>query len=69
MENPNYNSQNIERKYLKIMWKNLFLKIRNTLLELQTDFIELKDTELKDREIKIKRDIFKTHCCIRRWYG
>ena len=51
------------------MWKNLFLKIRNTLLELQTDFIELKDTELKDREIKIKRDIFKTHCCIHRWYG
>ena len=49
MENPNYNSQNIERKYLKIMWKNLFLKIRNTLLELQTDFIELKDTEFKDR--------------------
>ena len=33
---------------------------RNTemlLLELEKDFIDLKDRELKDREIKIKREI------------
>ena len=27
------------------------------LLELEKDFIDLKDRELKDREIKIKREI------------
>ena len=27
------------------------------LLELEKDFIDLKDIELKDREIKIKREI------------
>ena len=39
------------------MRKNQFLKVKNSLLELEKDFIEFKDRELKDREIKIKKDI------------
>ena len=41
----------------KIMQKNQFLKVKNSLLELEKDFLELKDRELKNREVKIKRDI------------
>ena len=57
MKNPNYKNENIERKYLKNMRKNRLLKVKNSLLELEKDFIELKDIELKDREVKIKREI------------
>ena len=39
------------------MQKNQFLKVRNSLLELEKDFIEVKDRELKEREVKIKREI------------
>ena len=59
MENPNYESENTERIYLKIMQKNQLLKVKNSLLELEKYFVELKDIELKDREVKIKRDIEK----------
>ena len=38
------------------MRKTRFLKVKNSLLELEKDFIELKDRELKDREVIIKRD-------------
>ena len=38
------------------MWKNQFLKVNNSLLELEKD-IELKDSKLKDRESKIEREI------------
>ena len=34
MENPNYKNENIERKYLKNLQKNQFLKLQNILLEL-----------------------------------
>ena len=34
-----------------------FLKIKNGLLELEKYFVELKDIELKDRELKIKGEI------------
>ena len=37
--------------------KELILKVKNILLELEKDFIEFNDIELKDREIKIKREI------------
>ena len=57
MENLKYKNENIERKYLKNIRINQFLKIKNSLLELENDFIELKDRELKDREVKIKREI------------
>ena len=39
------------------MRKNQFLKVMNSLLELAKTFIELKDRELKDREVRIKRKI------------
>ena len=59
MEDPNYESENTERIYLKIMQKNQLLKVKNSLLELEKYFVELKDIELKDREVKIKRGIEK----------
>ena len=57
MENLKYENKNIERKYLKNIRKNQVLKVKNSLLELEKDFMELKDKELKDREVKIKREI------------
>ena len=39
------------------MREKQFLKEKNNLLELQKDFMELKDIELKDREVKTKREI------------
>ena len=39
------------------MWRNQFLKVKNSLLELENDFIELKDRELKGIEGKVKREI------------
>ena len=57
MENLNYKKENIERKLLKVMQKNQFLKVKSSLLELEKDFIELKGIELKDREVIIKREI------------
>ena len=54
---PSYKNHNIERKYLNEMRKNQFLKVKNSLLELEKDFIELKHRELKDREVKVKRAI------------
>ena len=54
MKNPNYKNENIDRKYLNNMRRNQFLKIKNGLLELEKGFIELKD-----RELRIKREIEK----------
>ena len=52
MKNPSYKNENIEREYLSNIRKNKSLKIKNNLLNLQKKFIELKD-----REVKISRDI------------
>ena len=49
MENPNYKNESTERKYLKNMRKNQFLKVKYSLLQLEKDFIELKDRKLKAR--------------------
>ena len=38
------------------MRKNRFSKVKKSLLELEKDFIELKDRELKDREVNTKRE-------------
>ena len=57
MENLNYKNKNIEKKSLKNMQKHQFLMVWNNLLELDKDFLELKDTELNDRKVKIKRKI------------
>ena len=39
------------------MLSNQFLKVKNSLSELEKDFIDLNDIESKKREIKIKREI------------
>ena len=39
------------------MWKNPFLKVKVSLLELEKYIIELKEKEPKDREVKTKREI------------
>ena len=57
MENPNYKNKNIEKKYLNNMQKKKFLKVKNSLLEIEKDFIELKDRELKGRDKNIRREI------------
>ena len=57
MENPTYKDENIERKYLTNMQKNQFLMVKTSPLELEKDFIESKERELKDREVKIKRKL------------
>ena len=49
MENLYYKNKSMKRKYLK-MQKNHFLKVKNSLLELE-------HLELKDIEVKIKREI------------
>ena len=36
------------------MQKNQFLKVNNSLLELEKYFMELEDRELRDREINVK---------------
>ena len=57
MKNPNYKNKNIEEKYLNNMQKNQFLNVKNSLLELEKDFIELKDRVLKNTNVKIKGEI------------
>ena len=43
---PELKNENIERKHLNIMQKNQFLKVKISLLELEKDFIDLKDREI-----------------------
>ena len=50
---------NFEKIQSNIVQKKQFLKVKNNLLELEKDFIDLKDIELKDKEIKIKKEIEK----------
>ena len=57
MENSSYKNENIERKYFNNMGKKQYLEVKNGLLELEKYFIELKDRELKDREVEIKKDM------------
>ena len=57
MEHPNYNNENIKIKYLNNMRKNQFLIFKNSVLELGKYFMILKDKELNDRELNIKREI------------
>ena len=56
MNDSNYKNENTEIKYLNNVRENRFLKLKNNLLDLK-DFIELKDRESKDREVKIQRKI------------
>ena len=59
IENQDYKNENIERKYIENIQNNQFLKVKNSLLELEKDFAELKDIELKDRKDKNKKEIEK----------
>ena len=43
---PELKNENIERKHLNTMQKNQFLKVKISLLELEKDFIDLKDREI-----------------------
>ena len=63
MENSSYKNENIERKYFNNMGKKQYLEVKNSLLELEKYFIELKDRELKDIEAAfIKREIEELFC-------
>ena len=51
---------------------NRFIKIKNSVLELENPFIGLQDGELKDRKLNIlkrnRRTIFETSYCVYRCY-
>ena len=57
MENSNHKNESIEVEYLNNVGKNKFLMLKNSFLKLENRFIELKVRQLKEREIKIKREI------------
>ena len=60
MENLKYSksrNENNEVKCLNNTQRNKFLKVKNSVLELENDIIGLKDGELQDRELKIKKEI------------
>ena len=50
-------TKKIEKKYLNNIQENQFLKVKNSLLELEKYFIELKGRELNDIEAQGKREI------------
>ena len=56
-KHSNYKNKNTETKYLSNMHRTRFLKVKKSLSELKKDFVELRDRELKDIEVKIKREI------------
>ena len=59
MENWDYKNENNEKNYLENMQNNEFLKVKNSLLELEKGFTELKDIELKYWKEKNKKEIEK----------
>ena len=59
MENWDYKNENNEKNYLENMQNNEFLKVKNSLLELEKGFTELKDIELKYWKEKKKKEIEK----------
>ena len=50
-------TKKIEKKYLSNIQENQFLKVKNSLLELEKYFMELKSRELNDIEAQDKREI------------
>ena len=57
MENLDYKNKKFDRKYLKNRQNNQFLKVKNSLLELEKFFMEVKHRKLKNREEKIEKEI------------
>ena len=56
IKHPIYKCEITGTKCLNNMQKkNRFIKVKNSLLELENSFIGLKDGKLKDRELKIKK--------------
>ena len=47
----------MRKKYLNNMRRTNIVKVQNSILELEKDFIGLKDSESKDRKVRIKRKI------------
>ena len=47
----NYKNENTETKYLNNVQKKRILKVNKSLFKLEKDFKEVRDKELKDREI------------------
>ena len=45
MENLKYQSKNTEKKYLNNLQETQFLKVKNSLLQLEKYFIELKECD------------------------
>ena len=41
----------------QLIGQNQLLKVKNSILELEKDFIEFKEIKLENREAKIKREI------------
>ena len=60
----NYKNKNTETKYLNNIRKSRTLKVKNSLLELKKDFKELRDRELRDIEIKIRKDFLNQLFCL-----
>ena len=60
----NYKNENTETKYLNNIRKSRTLKVKNSLLELKKNFKELRDRELKDRGIKIRKDFLNQLLCL-----
>ena len=56
MENLEYKNENSDKIFLNNMRKNQFLKVKNSLLQFEKYFMELKDSELKGRSKIQKRD-------------
>ena len=56
LKQPNCKKQSIETKYLNNTQKNIFWKVKNSLLELENHFIGLKEGELKHGDLKYKRN-------------
>ena len=47
----------MRKKYLNNTRRTNIVKVQNSLLGLEKDFIGLKDSESKDRKVRIKRKI------------
>ena len=57
MENRTIKIRVQREKYLKNTLSNQFLKVKISLFELEKEFIELNEIELKDTETEIKKEI------------
>ena len=57
LRHQSYRTEHTEMNYLYNTRKNSIIKIKKNVLELERDFEELKDRELRDREIKLRKEI------------